>query len=215
MNPLSVNFSFWLKCHFHEDYSCNLILTNSSSATQVPFGEYDSVINWMKISGKVGKPPKEHPKRQIIGLDCKRREVSGSRFWTLWKSLCETPEAFFTHTFVYNYCPLVFMTDSGKNITPPMLKILMREPLMRICDDFICKMIKLLEIEVVVGIGKFAEERTRKALKNAGVEGVRVVSIMHPSPINPAANKGWDGIVIKQLKELDLLQYYNKPSTDH
>ncbi|XP_072020940.1 single-strand selective monofunctional uracil DNA glycosylase-like [Amphiura filiformis] len=177
----------------------------------VPFGEYDFVINWMKITGNVGKPPKEHPKRQIIGMDCQRSEVSGNRFWTLWKSLCQTPEAFFSHTFVYNYCPLVFMMESSKNITPPMLKANMRDPLMNICDDFICKMIKLLGIKVVVGIGKFAEQRTQKALKNAGIEDVKVVSIMHPSPINPAANKGWNQIVIKQLTELDLIQYY-KPS---
>ena len=100
------------------------------------------------------------------------------------------------------------MTESSKNITPPSLKVHMRKPLMEICDDFICKMIKLLGVKVVVGIGKFAEEQTLKALKNASIEGVKVVSIMHPSPINPAANKGWDKIAIKQLTELDLMQYY-------
>ncbi|XP_022084666.1 single-strand selective monofunctional uracil DNA glycosylase-like isoform X2 [Acanthaster planci] len=176
----------------------------------VPFGEHDSVVNFLGITGNVGKPPKEHPKRQIVGLSCDRKEVSGSRFWGLWKTLCGTPEAFFRHAFVYNHCSLVFMSETGKNITPADMLVGARKELVELCDTFICKMVQLLEAKVVVGIGKFAEERAKRALQAGGVEGVRVVTIMHPSPINPAANKGWDQAVTKQLVELDLLQYFKK-----
>ncbi|XP_063952306.1 single-strand selective monofunctional uracil DNA glycosylase-like [Lytechinus pictus] len=176
----------------------------------VPFGETNYVKDWMKITGNVGKPPKEHPKRIIVGLDCNRSEVSGQRFWKLWQDLCGSPENFFKECFVYNHCPLVFMTSTSKNVTPPSMKVEMRNPLIEVCDDFLCRLIKLLEVKVVVGIGKFAEDRTKKALDKGGVEGVRVVSMMHPSPINPAANKGWQAIAEKTLKDLDLMKYLSK-----
>ena len=67
--------------------------------------------------------------------------------------------------------------------------------------------IQLLGVEVVVGIGKYAQDRAAKVLQEAGVEGIRVEAIMHPSPANPAANKGWEDIVTKQLNDLDLFRY--------
>ena len=102
------------------------------------------------------------------------------------------------------------MSETGKNITPPSMLAGVRKQIVELCDAFVCKMIQLLEVKVVVGIGKFAEERAKKALKAAGINGVKVVVIMHPSPINPAANKGWDQAVTKQLKDLDLLKYFKK-----
>ncbi|XP_005995680.2 single-strand-selective monofunctional uracil-DNA glycosylase 1 [Latimeria chalumnae] len=41
----------------------------------VPFGEVNYVKDWLQISGKVGKPPNEHPKRPIRGLDCTQSEM--------------------------------------------------------------------------------------------------------------------------------------------
>ena len=55
---------------------------------------------------------------------------------------------------------------------------------------------------MVVGVGKFAEERARKTLKETGT---KVYGIMHPSPASPAANSGWANIALKQLKELELI----------
>uniref|UniRef100_A0A674PPB3 Single-strand-selective monofunctional uracil-DNA glycosylase 1 n=1 Tax=Takifugu rubripes TaxID=31033 RepID=A0A674PPB3_TAKRU len=43
--------------------------------TGVPFGEVKSVVDWLKITGEVGRPPDEHPKRRITGLSCIRSEV--------------------------------------------------------------------------------------------------------------------------------------------
>jgi single-strand selective monofunctional uracil DNA glycosylase len=51
--------------------------------TGVPFGEIPSVRDWMGISGPVGKPDPEHPKRLITGFACERSEVSGRRLWGL------------------------------------------------------------------------------------------------------------------------------------
>ncbi|XP_071942073.1 single-strand selective monofunctional uracil DNA glycosylase-like [Antedon mediterranea] len=173
----------------------------------VPFGETNFVKDWLGIVGNVGKPSVEHPSRKIVGLNCTRSEVSGSRFWNLWKNMCGTPEVFFKHSFVYNVCPLVFMNSTGKNLTPPTILVKYRKPLLQVCDEALCEIIKLLGIKVVVGVGKFAEKQTKNALQTAGIEGVEVVSILHPSPANPATHKGWEGIVTKQLEELDLIKY--------
>ena len=224
---------------------------------QVPFGDSKSVREWLQISGTVAKPTTEHPKRPIQGLDLAKIEVSGSRFWGLMQSLCGEPDTFFRNCYVHNYCPLCFMAASGKNITPPMLKIGERGPLQEICDRFLIEVVRLLEVEWVIGIGKYAEERSRVALgksrvrvergrggegvskgrrgRGGGGEGgegeggggecgavergqreggeggggreeVKVCFITHPSPINPAANKDWTGLVTSQLSDLGVLE---------
>ncbi|XP_056590913.1 single-strand-selective monofunctional uracil-DNA glycosylase 1 isoform X3 [Triplophysa dalaica] len=43
--------------------------------TGVPFGEVKAVRNWLKITGRVGRPADEHPKRRITGLDCTQSEA--------------------------------------------------------------------------------------------------------------------------------------------
>ena len=193
---------------------------------QVPFGDSKSVREWLQISGTVAKPTTEHPKRPIQGLDLAKIEVSGSRFWGLMQSLSGEPDTFFRNCYVHNYCPLCFMAASGKNITPPMLKVGERGPLQEICDRFLIEVVRLLEVEWVVGIGKYAEERSRVALgksrvrveRGRGEEGggggeggggreeVKVCFITHPSPINPAANKDWTGLVTSQLSDLGVLE---------
>ena len=257
---------------------------------QVPFGDSKSVREWLHISGTVAKPTTEHPKRPIQGLGLAKIEVSGSRFWGLMQSLCGEPDVFFRNCYVHNYCPLCFMATSGKNITPPTLKAGERSPLQEICDRFLVEVVRLLEVEWVVGIGKYAEERSRVALgkrrmrmvggggggekggggeegggekggggeegkgekgeggeegkgekgkggeegegegvsKRRGGRGrgeeesrqvergqmrgergsgreVKVSFITHPSPINPAANKDWTGLVTSQLSDLRIL----------
>ncbi|NXY87950.1 SMUG1 glycosylase, partial [Alcedo cyanopectus] len=44
--------------------------------TGVPFGEAWHVREWLRVKGRVRKPPGEHPKRPVLGLSCPRREVS-------------------------------------------------------------------------------------------------------------------------------------------
>src|SRR5437870_584266 len=76
--------------------------------TGVPFGEINAVRNWLKIHAPIGKPDREHPKRPVVGFDCKRSEVSGLRLWGLFAGRFETAEEFFREHFVANYCPLCF-----------------------------------------------------------------------------------------------------------
>lgn len=37
---------------------------------------------------------------------------------------------------------------------------------------------------------------------------LQISLLMHPSPVNPAANKGWREIAIKQLTESKVIQYF-------
>lgn len=178
------------------------------SSFQVPFGEVKSVVDWLKISGEVGHPQDEHPKRRILGLACTQSEVSGARFWGFFRKLCGEPSLFFQHCFVHNLCPLIFMTASGKNLTPPELPAAEREKLLVLCDIALCQVVEALNVSMVIGVGRVAEQRARRALSAAGVN-VRVEGIMHPSPRNPQANKGWEDVAKAKLAELGVLSLLN------
>ncbi len=99
------------------------------------------------------------------------------------------------------------MNKTGKNLTPPDLRAAERKPLNDLCHRYLCHVVRLLRVKVVVGIGKFAKERAKVALEDGGIEGVRVEAIMHPSPANPAANKGWEEVAKRQLEELGLMHF--------
>ena len=49
--------------------------------TGVPFGEVAAVRDYLGIEAPVGRPPREHPRRPVLGFDCPRSEVSGTRLW--------------------------------------------------------------------------------------------------------------------------------------
>ena len=167
----------------------------------VPFGEIPSVRDWLGIEVPVRRPDPEHPKRPIQGFGCKRSEVSGRRLWGLFARRFGSAEAFFQDHFVLNYCPLVFMLESGANHTPDKLPSAERESLYRACDEHLRQVIEALNPVWVIGVGKFAETRARESLQGALLS---FGSIAHPSPANPAANRGWDALVIKQMEELGL-----------
>lgn len=166
------------------------------------------MVDWLKITGEVGHPPDEHPKRRITGLACTQSEVSGARFWGFFRKLCGEPTSFFRHCFVHNLCPLIFMSASGKNLTPPELPAGEREALLALCDTALCQVVQTLGISMVIGVGRVAEQRARRAFSAAGVE-VRVEGIMHPSPRNPQANKGWEDVARAKLSQLGVLSLLN------
>lgn len=169
--------------------------------TGVPFGEVDLVRDWLGIEGPVGKPRNEHPKRPVDGFQCGRSEVSGARLWGWAKERFQTPGAFFSRFFVYNYCPLALFEESGRNRTPDRLPLGERKPLFEKCDLALRRVAEYFESSVVVGIGKFAERRSREALSGLAV---RITSILHPSPANPAANRGWAEAAERQLADAGL-----------
>jgi len=169
--------------------------------TGVPFGEVGVVRDWLKIEGKVGKPAVEHPKRPVLGFDCPRSEVSGSRIWGWIRETFGTPERFFERFFVANYCPLVFMEASGRNLTPDKLPRAEREPLFAACDRALRRMMEIWRPDWVIGVGAFAEARAREALAGTGIS---VGRILHPSPASPLANSGWAESVEAALREMGI-----------
>jgi len=167
--------------------------------TGVPFGEVGFVRDWLEIEAPVGRPPDENPRRPIQGFACPRSEVSGARVWGTLVERFERPERFFAGHFISNYCPLVFMEQSGRNVTPDKLPPRERDPLFEACDRFVIKLARTLEPEWVIGIGAFAARRAEAILAGTGI---RIGQILHPSPANPRANRGWAEEVFQQLDEL-------------
>uniref|UniRef100_A0A8C5LDS7 Single-strand selective monofunctional uracil DNA glycosylase n=1 Tax=Jaculus jaculus TaxID=51337 RepID=A0A8C5LDS7_JACJA len=172
--------------------------------TGVPFGEVNIVRDWLRIGGPVLTPPQEHPKRPVLGLECPQSEVSGARFWGFFRNLCGQPQVFFRHCFVHNLCPLLFLASSGRNLTPTDLPAKPREQLLAICDAALRRQVQLLKVRLVVGVGRLAEQRARRALAGLTPE-VRVEGLLHPSPRSPQANKGWEAAARERLSELGLL----------
>ncbi|KAG0726361.1 Single-strand selective monofunctional uracil DNA glycosylase [Chionoecetes opilio] len=128
--------------------------------------------------------------------------------WSLLKELSGSPDVLFSRVFLHNYCPLFFLKDSAKNVTPPELKVKERKALEAACDGALVEVVQLLGVQCVVGVGRYATDRTKAALRQAGVGGVQVSTLMHPSPVNPAANKGWRDIAIRQLTESHVIHYF-------
>ena len=166
--------------------------------TGVPFGEVSLVRDWLGVNGHVGRPPREHPKRLISGFDCERSEVSGRRLWGAVRDHFGTPERFFREAFVVNYCPLVFMEESGRNRTPDKLPKDERAPLFEACDEHLQSVVEAMEPEWLLGVGAFAVKRAQACASGANVQ---TGSILHPSPANPQANRDWEGTVRRQLAE--------------
>lgn len=166
--------------------------------TGVPFGDVGIVRDWMGIEAPVDRPEPEHPKRPVQGFACTRSEVSGTRLWGWARDRFGSPEAFFARFFVANYCPLVFMEESGRNRTPDKLPAAEREALYAVCDDALRRTVETLQPQLIIGIGAFAKQRAQRALD--GLEGA-IASILHPSPASPAANRGWVGQIERQLRE--------------
>ncbi|MBN2526580.1 MAG: single-stranded DNA-binding protein [Deltaproteobacteria bacterium] len=170
--------------------------------TGVPFGDVTMVRDFLRIKGKLANLPLQHPKRPIEGFDCPRSEVSGTRLWGYAKDQFLTPAAFFKQFYVVNYCPLVFMGETGKNITPDKLPGAEREALFKYCDLALRKVAQAINARFALGVGAFAKGACERALNGLDIP---VGQILHPSPASPAANRGWAEAAHKQLKKLELV----------
>jgi single-strand selective monofunctional uracil DNA glycosylase len=169
--------------------------------TGVPFGEVAAVRDWMGIEETVGKPAREHPKRPVTGFQCQRSEVSGRRLWGLFAERFGTADAFFKNHFVLNYCPLVWMSATGANLTPDKLPAAEMAPVEQACLHHLAELIGLLRPAFLIGIGGFAEQRLHRAAA-ACASHARIGRILHPSPASPAANRGWAQAASRQLADL-------------
>lgn len=169
--------------------------------TGVPFGEVDLVREWLGIEAEVGKPPREHPRRPVQGFSCPRHEVSGQRLWGWARDTFGTPERFFIRFFVANYCPLVFIEESGRNRTPDQLPKAGRYALTELCDESLRRTVAYLRPTWVIGIGRFATARAYTALGNSSIA---IGALPHPSPANPAANRNWGTQATQALRALGI-----------
>jgi single-strand selective monofunctional uracil DNA glycosylase len=167
--------------------------------TGIPFGDPAMAKDWLGMDMPVSGPVDQHPKRPISGFDCPRGEVSGKRLWGWARDRFGSPGRFFSRFWVANYCPLVFMEAGGRNRTPDKLPKNEKVPLFEACDRALYLTVRLLKPRYVIGIGKFAEDRARSALKGHDVILGRII---HPSPANPAANRGWSQMVEKELETM-------------
>jgi single-strand selective monofunctional uracil DNA glycosylase len=169
--------------------------------TGIPFGDVSVVRDFLGLEGEVGRPEREHPKRKVDGMACLRREVSGTRLWGWARDDFGTAKHFFKRFFVANYCPLVFMEASARNLTPDKLPQGEQAALFAACDEALRRMVEVLRPRFVVGVGVFAAERARRALVGAPTA---VGTILHPSPASPLANRGWAAQARQQLSALGI-----------
>ncbi|MCK9548111.1 MAG: single-stranded DNA-binding protein [Sphaerochaeta sp.] len=170
--------------------------------TGVPFGEVAAVKGFLGLDEPVGRPVIEHPKRPILGLETPRSEVSGRRLWGLLEEHYGASGSMGGEMAVVNYCPLVFVDRgaTGRNITPDKLIKVERLALEAVCDRYLLDVIALLRPSWAIGVGKYAHQK----LINVANETTDLLigEILHPSPANPAANRGWAAQATEKLKSL-------------
>ncbi len=205
-NPLNYAFEGF-KCYVnkfvHENLRGLFIGMNPGpfgmAQTGIPFGEINHVKFWLGIDNlKIYKPENESKNYPVNGLNCTKSEISGKRLWGLFREKFITPENFFNKYFVINYCPLMFI--AGKNLTPDKLNINDRKILFEICDESLKNIVEILKPEFLIGVGKFAFERSEIAMKNKNKnKNIQVVKILHPSPASPLS-VNWGEKVTEQLK---------------
>lgn len=167
--------------------------------TGVPFGEVAAVREYLGLEGKIASPDAVHPKRPVLGFESTRSEVSGKRLWGACAKRHPRAEDFFARAFVLNYCPLLFLSESGANVTPDKLRAAERAALEAACDEGLREAIRVLEPSRLVGVGQYAA----KCLER--VAGGDVVTIPHPSPASPIANRGWEGAARDALVKAGLV----------
>lgn len=153
--------------------------------TGIPFGEVAAVRDYLKLTGEIRAPKKMHAKRPVEGFACTRAEVSGQRLWGAIAERHPEPDTFFARAFVLNYCPLLFLGETGANVTPDKLAKEERARMEAVCDASLAEVLGLLAPRCVIGVGQYAAKRA------ALVFGGPIFTMPHPSPASPAANRGW------------------------
>lgn len=163
--------------------------------TGIPFGDVVSVRDWMKLDARVESPRMTHPKRPVLGLACQRIEVSGRRLWGAIAARHPNPDTFFERAWVMNYCPLLFLAESGANLTPDKLPRADREACESVCDRALRDVVAALDPERLVGVGVYAKAKLERVAPERPV-----VLLPHPSPASPRANAGWEGLAREALE---------------
>lgn len=168
--------------------------------TGIPFGEVHAVLHFLKLFGHIEIPSYVHPKRPVLGFECKRSEVSGRRLWALFQERFGSADLFFKGHYVVNYCPLLFLNQNACNVTPDKLPADKVRDLWTMCDEHLKTMVQLMDCEWVIGVGGLMYKQCQKLFDGCSV---KIGSILHPSPANPQANRmPWAIQATQQLIEL-------------
>lgn len=170
--------------------------------TGVPFGEIAAVTLWMGITASIDQPPATHPKRPIQGFNCPRSEVSGRRLWGLFEEMYGTAEAFFSKAYVANYCPLIWMSESGANIPPTQLPKDQVAQIDAACQRHLCRIIEILQPRCLIGVGGYALKQLELAAAALPGMSFTLGTILHPSPASPIANKHWPEKPRQQIRDI-------------
>lgn len=106
--------------------------------------------------------------------------------------------------FVMNLCPLAFfdIAASAANVTPDKLPQPWRDRLVgdgSPCARYLVEIVALLRPAAVVVMGAWVERTV------ARWTDTRIVPLPHPSPANPAANKGWAPLAQAALRDAGVL----------
>ena len=154
----------------------------------IPFAETSVVRDLLKITNlEVGQPRTPHPKRPISGLDWPKEEVSGTRLWGLLANEYGSAESIFKSVFLLNHCPLMlFSGERATNITPDKITGPTTNALLERCDEHLREVVDIMQIERVIGVGRYSEKRALNAL--SGID-ISVTTCWHPSPASPLANR--------------------------
>lgn len=174
--------------------------------TGVPFTDPFIGRDWMGLkTHPVGRPDELHEERPVHGWSSTRKEPSGQRLFGFLRRMYGSLDRFFQEGFVLNYCPLVIFDEEGSNLTPDRLLVDDRRPLLEACDPYLRRMVDHFEPDVLMGVGRFAEERLEAV---TGDEDPPVFYLPHPSPANPIANRdggrAWQRRVLRAFEETDL-----------
>ena len=167
--------------------------------TGVPFGAVNWVRDWLRIDGQVDKPPNEHNRRPVQGMQCQRIEVSGDRLWALLKRRYLTVAELAGDAVVLNYCPLLLLDvacGSCRNL--PLNRLADAEQLLKICDAALERTLSIVQPQIAVGVGAWAFQR----LARLAPKQVKVGQMLHPSPASPMANRNFAEVAWRQLAQL-------------
>ncbi|EDW44763.1 single-strand selective monofunctional uracil-DNA glycosylase [Drosophila sechellia] len=178
---------------------------NGMAQTGIPFGNVRTVKVLMQLVGSVDQPPVVHPKRPVVGLDCRIEEPSGVRLWELFLRLAGNMQTFSQQCFVHNFCPLAFFGADGRNITPSEIRGTYKKQLGDLCLQTLEEQLKLLKPEVIVAVGEYVHS----ALKRSGygkTSSVSVFRLPHPSPRSPN-NTNWPEKAQAFLEEHNLIRF--------